>query len=417
MARASPIMKLHHEAEAALRTYGPPGPDAESTIEMVETFGDLDLEYASLRKHCVLIDQPQRGVLEVTGADRLDFLNRMLTQDLKGMAPFSVRRAFWLNRKGRIDADLRVIDLPRRTLLDMDAHAVERTIKGLSAYIVAEDVAIRDITAQTHRLALHGPSSLELLRNLAEFATGADASGPAIPDLVQDRACVVKLAGHEVVVDRDDSTGEIGLELTIPVSGVVGAYQLLVNAGTDQSSGASALNPSRQTALAGRVRLRCAGWHAFNIARIEAGRPLYHLDFTPDALPAESGVFADRVSLTKGCYLGQEIVARMHSRGHPKRLLAALKLDRVIDPATSEPFQPESGALIHLALPDGGAGEAVGVITSSAISPMLGAVPICFAQVKYEHATGGGVGAAVLVTVGATLVNGTLQHGLRFWQR
>ena len=414
MAHASPLIRLHQEAEAALRVYGPPGATPDETIELVETYGDLDLEYASLRKHCILLDQPHRGVLEVTGPDRLDFLNRMLTQDLKGMAPFSVRRAFWLNRKGRIDADLRIIDLPTRTLLEMDAHAIQRTLKGLSAYIVAEDVAIRDITQGTHRLALHGPTATELLRSLAEIATGADASGPSLPELAPDLACTVVLAGHEIIVARDDSTGEIGLELTVPSAHTLEIFQRLVVTGTDLESGAAALSPARATSLAGRVRLRCAGWHAYNIARIEAGHALYNIDFTPDSLPAETGVFSDRVSLTKGCYLGQEIVARMHSRGHPKRQLVALKLDRLTDPSTSEPYQPESSAFIHLPGPGAAPGEAVGVVTSSAISPMLGATPVCFAQVKYEHIA---PGTELRVAVGSALVNAVVQPTLRFWKR
>ena len=414
MAHASPLRKLHQEAEAALRTYGPPGPSPDTTVELVETFGDLDLEYAAIRKHCGLLDQPHRAVLEITGADRLDFLNRMLTQELKGMPPFSVRRSFWLNRKGRIDADLRVIDLPSRTLLDLDAHAAERARTGLASFVVAEDVTIRDITQETHRLALHGPTGPELLRALASFADGSDASGPALPDLAPDRACVVKLAGHEVVIDRDDATGETGLELILPAAHAMEIYQLLIETGADHETGADALSPGRAQTLAGRVRLRCVGWHAYNIARIEAGRPLYHIDFTPDSLPAETGVIEDRVSFTKGCYLGQEIVARMHSRGHPKQQLVALKLKKRINPATSEPFQPESGTFVHLPGTDGGAGEAVGIVTSSAISPMLGATAVCFAQVKHEHIA---PGTALSVAVGGTFIDAAIQPSLRFWKR
>jgi len=414
MARDSPLIKQHQEAEAALRVYGPPGATPDQTIHLVETFGDLDLEYAALRKHCVLLDQPHRGVLELTGPDRLDFLNRMVTQDLKGMPPFCVRRAFWLNRKGRIDADLRIIDLPSRTLLDMDAHAVERTIRGLGAYIISEDVAIRDITHETHRLALHGPTSTALLRALAEHAAGADASGPDLPDLSEDRACMLTVGGHQVIVDRDDSTGEIGLELTVPAAHALEIFNALADAGSDREIGAAALSPTRSAALAGRVRLRRAGWHAFNIARIEAGRPLYNIDFTPDSLPAETGIFGERVSLTKGCYLGQEIVARMHSRGHPKRLLVALALARVIDPATGEPFQPESAAFVHLAGEGDGAGEAVGMVTSSAVSPLMGGSPVCFAQVKYEHAT---PGAELCVAAAGKLLPGTVRAALKFADR
>src|SRR5439155_2357027 len=97
----------------------------------------------------------------------------------------------------------------------------------------------------------------------------------------------------------------------------VAIWQQLIEAGHDQNHGAAVLRGVPAT-LGAQVRLRPAGWHAFNIARIEAGTPLYNIDFGPESLPAESGVLLGRVSFTKGRYFGQEVVARMQSRGHSK---------------------------------------------------------------------------------------------------
>lgn len=420
MAHASPLRRLHQEAEAALAPYGPPGEKPDQTVELVETFGELDLEYAAIRKACILLDQPNRGVLELTGADRLDFLNRMVTQELRKLGPFQVARAFWLNRKGRIDADLRIIDLPGRTLLDLDVHAAERTLNGLSAFIVSEDVVIRDLTQETHRLALHGPTSALLLGQIAQFAGGAEASGPALPDLVPGRACVVRILGHDCIIDRDDSTGEIGMELIVPVNAAVEIYRHFIESGSDPDHNGTETPPAPgPKAFGSRVRLRPAGWHAFNIARIEAGRPLYNIDFGPSSLPAETGVLDDRVSFTKGCYLGQEVVARMHSRGHSKQALVALKLNRDIDPVTTEPRQPVTGAHLFPAPPPGAPsptdpGDPVGVITSSCISPMLGGTPICFAHVKQDAMT---PGTELVVEAGMATLRATVQPTLRFWKR
>lgn len=403
MARVSPIRRLHQQAEASLALYGP-GEEGAGKVEVVETYGELELEYAAIRKHCMLLDQPYRGLIELRGRDRLDFLNRMVTQELKGLPPFRVRRSFWLNRKGRIDADLRIIDLPDRTFLELDVHAVQRTLEGLKSYIVSEDVEIRDTTEIHHRVALHGSTGTLLVRPLAQFAGGALASGPAFDELRPDSACVVTLADAECVIFRDDSTGDCGLEFIIPAPAVQGVFEQFLELGAEHDGhGGSG-------ALASRVKLRPGGWHAFNIARIEAGRPLYQLDFGGDSLPAETGVIDDRVSFTKGCYLGQEIVARMKSRGHPKQRLVAILFEAIRDAESGHTRQPVTGTALKLT--EGG--EAIGVVTSSAIMPMRGAAPGCFAMVKYEHIT---PGTRVVAEVEGQALKGQVQDGLVFWRR
>lgn len=409
MARISPLRPLHQQAEAALAVYGPP----EADVQVVETFGELELEYAALRKACVLLDQPHRAVLEVTGADRLDFLNRMLTQELKGFEAFHVRNSFWLNRKGRIDADLRLIELGSaepgtpaggRMLMDLDFHAAKRTVEGLSAFIITEDVQVRDLTEERHRLALHGPTAVALLREVSK-----PVAGPTIEDLSPGRACVISIGGHAVVVDRDDSTGEVGLEMVLPVDAAVAIYQQLVETGQVH-------NGNGEQEPASRFRLRPAGWHAYNMARIEAGRPLYNIDFGPDSLPHESGVLRDRVSFTKGCYLGQEIVARMESRGHSKRSLVAVRCEQQMMPVDaggiSMPRQPETGS--HVWAASAADGDPVGAVTSSTLSPMLGAVPVCFAMVKPGFRE---PGTELLVAADGGRIKGVVQEGLRFWKR
>ena len=406
------MRRLHLEAEASLLTYGP-AEHPDGPVEVVESFGNLELEYAAIRKHCGLFDQSFRGVLSLTGPDRIDFLNRMITQELKGLAPFHVRRSFWLNTKGRIDADLRVIDLPTRTLLELDVHAGERTLAALAKYIITEDVQIEDWTQRTHRLGLHGPSALALLAAIAQSASGAQASGPAFDDLQPDRVCVVSLFGTEVMVYREDLCGEIGLELIVPSKYVLNIYQQLLEIGSTQASvsitGSSA-PATPQTELARKIGLRPAGWHAFNIARIETGTPIYNLDFGPNSLPAETGVLADRVSFTKGCYLGQEIVARMHARGNPKQCLVALKFESAIDPAIGLPRMPMTGASLVLT----GTTDTIGQVTSSTLSPMLSSAPVALAQVRFAHRTPGTV---LTTVVDGVELKGVIQPGLSSYLR
>ncbi|MBX3362598.1 MAG: hypothetical protein KF705_14335 [Phycisphaeraceae bacterium] len=98
----------------------------------------MELEYAAIRKHAALMDQPQRGVIVVTGADRLEFLGRMITQEMEGLEPFHWRHSR-MNRKGRIDADMRVIVLPGSRRAEMDIHAVAAPRRDWMAYIITED--------------------------------------------------------------------------------------------------------------------------------------------------------------------------------------------------------------------------------------------------------------------------------------
>lgn len=399
MTNPSPLLDLHADAGAIVSPYG----EGKAAALVVQTFGDLGREYAALRTGCALLDLPQRAVLEVTGPDRLDFLGRMLTQDLRGLSPFRVRRSLWLSRKGRVDADLRVIDLPSRTLLEVDLLAAERTLSGLSAYIITEDCAVRGMQGMLHRLALHGPTGMDLLSAVARPAGGAEASGPGLEHLEEGAACVASIAGHDVVVYREDSAGTTGLELIVPSTGAGDVYRLLVEAGQvkETAEGAS-LAPSRWRVVASRVRLCEAGWHAYNVARIEAGTPIYNLDFGAESLPAETGVLHDRVSFTKGCYLGQEIVARMHARGQSKQSLVRVHFEK----REGRVVLPESGA----ALEDESGTGALGLVTSSTVAPSLGSVAVALAQVKSASAAAGTV---LVAQTPEGPVRGTVQPSLK----
>lgn len=391
--RVSPLQKVQQLAEASLAPYGPP----EAGIMVAETFGELELEYAAIRKSCILLDQPHRAVLEISGKDRLDFLNRMVTQELKGLATSQSRPTFWLNRKGRIDADLRLIELGDRMLASLDALAAQRTLAGLSEYIISEEVTIKDLSEQTHRMALHGPTAVTLLQ-----AVSSHVNGPPLAALNPESACSISIRGHHVVVDRDDLTGEIGLELIMPGAAALDVFHSLVETGQVHGDG------EEPAAL---YRLRPAGWHAFNIARIEAGRPLYNIDFGPDSLPHETGIVRDRVSFKKGCYLGQEVVARMESRGHSKKVLMAVKCESV---AGDEglPRQPMTGASVWDA--QSPESDPIGAVTSSTLAPMLSSAPVCFAMIKHDRAH---PDLKVLVAADNSTIAGWTQKQLRFWAR
>jgi len=370
----SPIRAELLKRQADLAPYGPP----DAGVELVQTFGLLELEYAALRSSCVLIDQPHRGTIEMTGSDRVDFLNRMLTQELKPMEGGALvsRESFWLDRKGRITADVWVIGTPERIMIDLDTHSRSGFLETLDAFLFAEDMEMKDVSDDWHRMSLVGPTSVDLLPLVVD-----DVISGVKPDGIgAGQVCEVKIAGGLVVVDRQDRLGVPEFGLLMQAEHAVAVYTKLTEIGmpTEQDTiGEENAGLRTDDSPGAAIRLRLAGWHAFNIARIEAGVPMFNLDFGKDTLPAETGVIQDRVSFTKGCYLGQEIVARMHSLGHPKQVLSAI----VCDSNSTEAESPEPVTGSPVIVGD----KVVGGVTSCTLSPMMGGKTVCFAVLKWAH--------------------------------
>ncbi len=403
MTARSPLLDAHRSREAMLATYG----THELGASIVAAFGPLEIEYAALRKHAVVFDAAHRATLQVTGHDRLGFLNNMVTQRVADMRPGQSRGSFWLSRKGRVVADLRLVELGDRTLIDLDLLAAEQTRAELEGYLFAEDVAIEDATDRTHRLWVIGPGAGPALAEAVEAppagAVGAD-SPPSDPvsALPPDRATLGKIDGVPVVVDRRDLCAQTGYELSVPSEHAARVYERLLapdSVAPRENGSAPSLTPAPGAGL------RPCGWHAVNVARIEAGTPIFNLDFDTTCLPAETGVLRERVDFKKGCYLGQEVVARMDALGHPKQTLVALRFEHGGD----EP--PLPGAEAEL-LADGD-DRVIGHVTSSTISPMLGAVPIALAMVRWgSHEPG----TRLSVREGGESVGiAIVQPRLRFW--
>ena len=363
MPRTSPIRNLHLEAEAEFTVFPPArsvhGADAEPT-EVVGSFGDCAGEIAALCASAGLVDLPHRAVIEATGADRLAFLDRMLTQRVRDVAPGRWASSFWLNRKGRIDADLRVLSLPDRTLIELDAAVIARTLETLSAFIITEDVALRDADAEFATFALIGPWAADALARVA-----APAENSNIVAMLDHGHGMITIAGAEMRIARDDALGAPRFTLLAPREEAGAIYAQLMEAGSALDADAGAL-------------FRAVGWRAYDDMRVRARAPRFLVDFGVESLPHETGVLRSRVSFTKGCYLGQEIVARMESLGRPKQVLAALALEGSPTPDTGELLYPDEPQVT----------DAVGVITS--VAPARDDRPaVGLAQIRTQRATPG----------------------------
>lgn len=317
--------------------FGPADSEGAPTCEVAAHFAEVELEYAAIRSGAALVDGPFRGTLAVRGADRIDFVNRLLTQEIKKLADGSVARSFVTNRKGRIDADLVVIQLGDTLLLDTLAHDVAPVREALEKMVFSEDVRFETRTGSHARIALHGPKAEAALKAVGLLSAG-DAWRAVLGDAHAD-------------IWRLDELGAPGYELSVPIAQIASLWRSLVTFGA-----------------------RPAGWFATNTARLEAGSPCFRIDFGPNNLPHESGVLESRVSFAKGCYPGQEVVARMHNLGKPKQRLVGLRVEADLLPvADAQVFAVAEGTSL---------GDQVGVVTSSGLAPMLGAVPVAFAMVS-----------------------------------
>ncbi len=353
MDAANPLLALHESSGAEIQDY------AQTPI--VSTFGSPEAEYAAIRKSCGLMDLPQRGVIELTGADRLAFLNNLLTNETwnkqrkAGLVAGQGVYAFFLSGKGRVTADVNVLELGERTLLETDGRLVEVLRQGLDRYLFAEKVKIASRVGELHELALHGPGAMQVL-------------GEALGEqpLLQPTACVAAmLFGHDVVIWRDDPTGAAGFNVILPAAAAAEIWTTLL----ERFCGPLAPPAEGGWDAARKRSLRPVGWAAFNSTRIEAGRSLLGIDFDDTVLPAETGQLQRAVSFTKGCYLGQEIVARMHARNQVARQVVGLRMEDDALPIAGAPVYDQEQ-------------NQVGGITSSTVSPVLSGASICLGLMK-----------------------------------
>lgn len=375
MTDANPLRDRFASGDALLIPYGEPG----SSIEVVGAFEEVGIEYARVRKACVVFDQPHVGTIEVTGSDRLAFLNSMLTQKVIDLPDGHARRSFWLNRKGRIDADLRVAELGGRALLTLDRRLAGPTAESLASYVFSEEVTIADVSGSWHRMSIHGATAPDLLARAADDDT--------LAPLAHGSARDARIGDVPVRVEREDTTGEPGFDLAVPIDAAGAVYDALLDAGA-----------------------KPVGWFALNTARIEAGTPMFGLDFGPNNLPAESGVMASRVDTRKGCYLGQEVVARMHARNTRKQGLVAFRVVSVEGggplplPATGDAVLPGGDAL----------GAPIGAVTSSTIAPMCSGACVGFAMLRDAETA---PGTELLVAAEGRRATIAVQESLAFWKR
>jgi folate-binding protein YgfZ len=313
---------------------------------------ELDAQYRQLREAVGMLDRSERAKLLVGGPDAAEYLQGQLTNDVEALGPAEGCYAALLDRKGHIQADMRLLRLADGGIwLDLEPEAAATAAHHLRTYSVGREVEIEDVTERWAITSVVGP--------LAAATSGFEGLGPEHAQRFRD------WEGVEVLAVATWA----GLDLVSKADQETKLHRLLSDAG--------AVEVSEEAA---------------EILRVEAGVPRFGAEMSAETMPAEAGIVDRAVSFTKGCYIGQEPVARLHYKGRPNRRLCGLRLS---GPAAA-------GEGLRLGARD------VGAIGTACISPALG--PIGLAIVRREAEVG------ALVEVGDRGVTGEVAE-LPFGER
>jgi len=318
-----------------------------TTIELagqsvVLTYSNVGAEYEALRRRAIVVDRSHRGRMRFAGPKAVDVLTGLVTNDVAALAPGQGQFAVALSPKGKIVSDMRIL----RTETDFITDASPRSREGWNA-IVKKYVNPRlsKYTNESETLREIGVYGVQA-RHVVEHVTGIGASALGImPPLTH--VSIAKY-GATMILVRSPDLGLEGFDVFVPAGSFEGVWAAAVSA-----------------------RATPAGYAAWDIARVEAGRPEFGVDMDDTTIPQEANLDAfDAVSYTKGCYTGQEVVARVHFRGHVNRTLRGLKLTGTLPPARASLFDAT--------------GKAVGELTSGVASPRLGAIGLGMVRREVE---------------------------------
>ena len=312
---------------------------------MAETI-EIDAQYRAVREEAGLL-RTDRAWIRVTGAEAADFLQGQLTNDIEALSPGGGCYAALLDRKGHIKADMRVLRLaPDSFLIDAEPEAGDAVGRHLSMYKIGRDAEVEAADGEIAMLSLLGPRTAEVL---------AAPLGP-------------EHSHREIRIDGADCRAvatAYGAELVIAATDVDRVEAALIAAGAEPIEAETA-----------------------EIARVEAGRPRLGREMNESTMPQEAGINDRAVSFTKGCYIGQETVARLHYKGKPNRHLRLLASERRL----------QAGDVVR-------AGEReVGTIGTAVLSPARG--PLALAILRREAVPG----AAVEVLSGDECVTATVEE-------
>ena len=289
--------------------------------ETAAHFGDVRVEFAAITESCGMYDLGWRAKIAVTGDDRARWLNGMVTNNIKDLALNHGNYNFLLNAQGRIQGDMYVYNRGERLLVDTERSQVEHLMKTLQHFIIMDDVELGDISEQLTSIGVQGPKATSVLKTAGIEPSCAD---PLV-------VCDVKWQGKDILVTRMASDDFLTYEIWLEPSVAPALWDALKIAGA-----------------------RPVGSKALEKFRVMAGVPKYGTDIRDRDLPQETEQ-THALNFTKGCYIGQEIVERIRSRGNLHRTFTGFELAAEVARGTK---------VMNVS------GKEVGEVTSSALVPL-----------------------------------------------
>jgi folate-binding protein YgfZ len=295
----TPLYAYHKSMGAQFQDYGIYGHELPSQFESTES------EYHALRNFGGIIDFSFYGRIRLVGKDSLDLLHRMSTNDLKNLQPLQSAFTVLTTEKGRIIDCATVLNQFDHLLMIISPQNQEMILQWLDRYIIRDDVRTEDATGQTIHLGLFGPHCASAIENMFNIDV------------------------HGLL----DSNGLVNINLNdqrvlISPSRFLDGFDLIA----DANAAETVLNVLRKS------QLMFCGMEAYEIARIEEGHPIFRRELSDRYNPLEAGL-AGAVSFTKGCYIGQEVIARLDSYQKIQRHLVRLKLSNLPLPENKILFQ------------------------------------------------------------------------------
>jgi len=306
---------------------------------VVLSYTSIGAEYEALRRRAIVVNRSYRARMRFIGAKAAEVLTGLVTNDVTALTPGQGQYAAALTAKGKVVADLRILALENGFLTDASPRAREGWYGIVRKYVNPRLASYADESATLHSLAVFGVQA----RYVLEAITGVGHSAWGI--LAPYSHVTVARDGYTLIVMRSPELELEGYEVFVPAQ----HFQTLWDA-----------------ALAARATP--AGLAAWEIARVEAGRPEWGIDMDDATIPQEANLEElGAISYTKGCYTGQEVVARVHFRGHVNRNLRGLRAAGIVPP-------PPKAALFDAT------NKSVGDVRSSVSSPRLGGVALAMVR-------------------------------------
>jgi glycine cleavage system T protein len=308
--------------------------------EVPANYGNAQDEHLTVRKSVGISDLSFRGLIRITGVDRAKFLQGLVTNDVMKLTEGQGLYAAILNPKGRMLADLKIYAIREALLIDLDREITDKTVQILNRYKLMSKAKLEDLTDSMVHLAIHGPLAKQVLGKVL---------GSTLPEPQEFSSIQIQWQGHEISLIRSLYTGEEGFDLMLPTQGGTQLWKELFDTGLN-----SGIKP--------------VGLEALESLRVEAGVPRYGIDMDENTFPPEAGLEDKAISYTKGCYVGQETIARIRTYGQVHRKLMGLILKGGLARHQDKVFKDD---------------QEVGFVTSAIVSPTLGQ-PIALSYLRHK---------------------------------